>query len=58
MRVYSLTELFCTTRAELFSLHAQIVAELPSLSAAEHAAALDGLCKIRRVLAHPIFAPP
>jgi hypothetical protein len=53
MRVYSLTELFCMTRNELFALHAEIVAKL-----GDHAegspqafAARDLLHRIRRVLA-------
>ena len=51
MRAYSLNELFCLTRAELFALHARIVAELPTLSEAERETALDNLRKLRSVLA-------
>ena len=41
MRAYSLSELFCLTRAELFALHARIAAELPQLHDAERATALE-----------------
>jgi hypothetical protein len=58
MRVYSLTELFCMTRAELFALHARIAAELPALREIDRAVALDNLRKLSRVLSHPQFAPP
>jgi len=51
MRAYSLSELFCLTRNELFALHARIVAELPMLSSADHAAAIETLRRLRRVLA-------
>jgi len=51
MRAYSLTELFCMTRAELFALHARIVAELPMLLGSDRAVAVDNLRKISRVLA-------
>ena len=51
MRDYSLNELFCLTRAELFALHARIVAELPTLSETDRHVALDNLHKLRRVLA-------
>lgn len=58
MRAYSLTELFCMTRAELFALHARIVAELPMLPESDLAVAVDNLRQIRCVLAHPALAPP
>jgi hypothetical protein len=53
MRAYSLTELFCMTRAELFALHAQIVREPAALpdGSSDRPAALDLLRAIRRVLA-------
>ena len=57
MRAYSLSELFNLTRDELFALHARIVVELPQLTADDHAVALENLRRIRRVLAHPRFAP-
>ncbi|MBI3677362.1 MAG: hypothetical protein HY243_12185 [Proteobacteria bacterium] len=57
MRAYSLNELFSLTRAELFALHAEIVAELPTLREADREAALDNLRKVRRVLAHAARAP-
>ncbi len=57
MRVYSLAELFCMTRSELFALHARIVAELSALPESDRAMALGNLRQIRRVLAHPKFAP-
>jgi hypothetical protein len=53
MRVFSLTELFCMTRNELFVLHAETVAELsrlPDTSPARETA-LTMLRAIRRVLA-------
>ena len=55
MRVYSLTELFCMTRAELFALHAQIASELAALpdGSSDRPVALDLLRAIRRVLARP-----
>jgi hypothetical protein len=55
MRAYSLNELFRMTRAELFALHAWIVAELVALPEADRAVALDTLRKIRRVLAHLVI---
>ena len=57
MRAYSLSELFDLTRRELFALHARIVSELPTLSEADHKIALETLRRIRRVLAHPYYAP-
>ena len=57
MRAYSLIELFNLTRAELFSLHAQITAELPQLSESDYHVALENLRRIRRVLAQPRCAP-
>jgi hypothetical protein len=57
MRAYSLSELFTLTRAELFGLHAQIVAELPALPAGERNTAFDNFRKLRRMLAHPHNAP-
>ncbi|MGD0192464.1 MAG: hypothetical protein ABSD74_17135 [Rhizomicrobium sp.] len=56
MRAYSLIELFNLTRAELFSLHAKIVAELPELSGGDAEVALENLRNIRRVLAQPRWA--
>ena len=58
MRAYSLTELFCMTRTELFALHARIVAELAMLPDSDRAVAADNLRKIRCALAHPALAPP
>ena len=58
MRVYSLTELFCMTRAELFALHARITAEFPTLPETDRAVALDNLRLIRRALTHTRLAPP
>jgi len=57
MRAYSLNELFCLTRAELFALHARIVAELPTLRESDRETALDNLRKLRHVLAHPQNVP-
>jgi len=57
MRAWTLNELFRLTRTELFSLHARLVAELPTLRAADRDVALDNLRKVRRVLAHPHFSP-
>jgi hypothetical protein len=57
MRVYSLSELFCMTRVELFALHARIVAELPTLCEADREVALDNLRKLRRVLARLRLVP-
>ena len=57
MRAYSLSELVNLTRVELFALHARIVAELPTLSEADYAIALENLRRIRRVLSHPRYAP-
>jgi len=57
MRAYSLSELFNLTRHELFTLHARIVAELPVLAESDYAIAFENLRRIRRVLAHPRFAP-
>jgi hypothetical protein len=53
MRVYSLTELFCMTRNELFALHSEIAAKLGDHADAsqEAFAARDLLRRIRRVLA-------
>jgi hypothetical protein len=60
MRAYSLNELFCLTRAELFALHVDLASELAALpeGSEERAIALDNLRNIRRVLAQPQFAPP
>ncbi len=58
MRAYSLSELFCMTRTELFALHARIVAELPVLPDSDRAVAVDNLRRIRCTLAHPVLAPP
>ena len=59
MRTYSLTELFCLTRNELFALHAKIVAELAALpeGAEGRLAALDNLRLIRCALARHRPAP-
>ena len=57
MLAYSLLELLNLTRAELFSLHAKIVAELPKLSECDTEVALENLRRIRRVLAQPRCAP-
>jgi hypothetical protein len=58
MRVYTLTELFCLTRAELFTLHTRIAGELPMLNETEREIALNNLRKLQRVLACPRNAPP
>ena len=57
MRNYSLNELFNFTRAELFALHAKIVAEMPFLTDAECIRALETLRGIRRVLAALNYRP-
>ena len=57
MRAYSLNELFCLTRAELFALHARIAAELPALSETDRSIALDNLRKLRRILAAASLEP-
>ena len=59
MRAYSLNELFRLTRNELFDLHAEIVRELDVIpeDTAELVVAFENLRLIRRVLAHPHFAP-
>ena len=59
MRAYSLNELFRLTRNELFELHAETVRELDDIpeDSAELAIAFENLRLIRRVLAHPHFAP-
>jgi len=51
MQTYSLSQLFSLTRAELFALHAQISAELPTLPESDAELALENLRRIRRVLA-------
>jgi hypothetical protein len=53
MRAYSLSELFCLTRAELFALHHEIFVEIANLAddAPERATANEVLRRIRRVLA-------
>jgi hypothetical protein len=52
MRTYSLTELFNLTRAELFALHAVIVAELAGITdACQRDIVLGNLRLIRRALA-------
>ena len=59
MRVYSLTELFRLTRAELFGLHQRIAsafAQLP-VGSAERQTALTNLRNIRRVLARRGLSP-
>ncbi len=50
MRAYSLNELFCLTRAELFALHARMVAELPALCESDREVILSNLQNIRRAL--------
>jgi hypothetical protein len=59
MRAYLLNELFRLTRNELFALHAEIVRELDDIpeDSAELVVAFENLRLIRRVLAHPHFAP-
>ncbi len=57
MRAYSLSELFTLTRAELFALHAEIVAGLATLPDAERAMALETLRRVRRVLARARLSP-
>lgn len=59
MRIYSLTELFCLTRSELFAIHAATVAALaaPGLTQTDAEAAHGLLRNIRRVLGHPRNAP-
>ena len=59
MRAYSLNELFRLTRNELFDLHAEVVRELDDIpeDSAELVVAFENLRLIRRVLAHPHFAP-
>ncbi|HEX3666798.1 MAG TPA: hypothetical protein VHU23_16355 [Rhizomicrobium sp.] len=57
MRAYSLIELFNLTRAELFTLHAKITAELPWLCESDYHVALENLRNIRCVLAHPRWSP-
>jgi hypothetical protein len=57
MRVWTLKELFCLTRTELFALHHEIAGRLMHLpeGSAEQGIALANLRNIRRVLAriHP-----
>jgi hypothetical protein len=59
MRVFSLNELMFLTRAQLFDLHAQIVALLAELpeGSPDYLSALLNLRNIRRVLAQPRWAP-
>ena len=59
MRSYSLTELFCLTRDELFALHAEIASALAALpdDAADRPILLDTLRNIRRVLATARLSP-
>lgn len=59
MRSYTITELFCMTRAELFTLHSTIAAETLSLPEGDpdHSVGLANLRLIRRALAHPKLAP-
>jgi hypothetical protein len=57
MRAYSLNELFCLTRADLFALHAKIAAELLSLTDADRGTALENLRRVRRVLAQIRLRP-
>jgi hypothetical protein len=60
MRTYSLTELFRLSRAELFALHAQIVAALALLpdDAPERPALLAALGEVRRALATARWPSP
>jgi hypothetical protein len=51
MRAYSLNELFCLTRAELFALYSRIVSDLSSVDDADRETAFENLRKVRRVLA-------
>jgi hypothetical protein len=59
MRSYSLTELLNLTRAELCSLHGEIVTRLAGLpdDAAERPALLAALRDIRRVMATALPSP-
>jgi hypothetical protein len=59
MRSYTITELFCMTRAELFALHQRVVAETLSVPESDpvHALGLANLRLIRRVLAKPGLSP-
>ena len=59
MRVYSLEELFCLTRAELIGLHHRIASTLAQLpeSSPERLVALTNLRNIRRVLARHDVSP-
>ena len=59
MRTYSLTELFCLTRSELFALHAEITAELTRLpdDSPDRLTALNTLQLIRGALARHRPAP-
>lgn len=59
MRAYSLNELFCLTRAELFALHHAIAGRLMQLpdDSPERHVVLANLRNIRRVLASPHMAP-
>ena len=57
MRAYSLNELFRLTRAQLFSLHAEIAASLPFLPETERAIALGNLRELRRLLARLVPTP-
>ena len=54
MRIWTLNELFCLTRAELFALYDEITFELAlDDDRVDRAAALAVLRNIRWVLAHP-----
>jgi hypothetical protein len=59
MRVYSLNELFCLTRAELFALHAEIAAELVHMpeNSNERLLTVANLRSIRRVLSRHDLCP-
>jgi len=59
MQVWTLNELFRLSRAELFRLHAEIIAKLAELpeGSAEYLAAIDNLRLIRRVLARALLTP-
>jgi len=59
MRVWTLNELFCLTRAELLALHHRIASRLDQLpeGSDERDIALTNLRNIRRVLARPNLSP-
>jgi len=57
MRAYSLSELFCLTRNELFSLHARIAADAAGLQEGvpEYGIALANMRLVRRALSRTAF---